>query len=345
MGSNARLCARCNLTKVTGTRIECRPCGDDTSKHKGFEWQVRKFLEDHEDLKHFTYTDTALPCAAKNASNVRRADFVFVLKDRVVILEVDENEHRYNIPECERKREQQLADSVTEGMYVVIIRYNPMAKGVPWMQNLVKLARVLREAFVTEEVKLANDGIHRVYVGYQMASIRKIDAAYEEVQKAALKRAREDTTAASVEERSVKETQPVQAETTDDSSTEKLSREIEAMKNEMIRKIEAMGNKMNKKIEAMKNGTNNFSLLPENLVKGREKACNAVLARKTGVDQSNDPFFESLKEDVHEKAFIETFLKSTASVNGMHPFDWNKLNESNCFYYIGKNLYDEYKYS
>jgi len=182
MGSNARLCARCNLTKVTGTRIECRPCGDDTSKHKGFEWQVRKFLEDHDDLKHFTYTDTALPCAAKNASNVRRADFVYVLKDRVVILEVDENEHRYIMPECERKREQQLADSVTAGMYVVIIRYNPMAKGIPWMRNLEKLASVLREAFVTAEVKLANDGIHRVYVGYQMASIRKIDAAYEEVQ-------------------------------------------------------------------------------------------------------------------------------------------------------------------
>ena len=27
----------------------------------------------------------------------------------------------------------------------------------------------------------------------------------------------------------------------------------------------------------------------------------------------------------------------------MHPFDWNKINESNCFYYTGKNLYEEYK--
>jgi hypothetical protein len=103
---------------------------DDTYKHKGFEWQVRKSLEDHDDLKNFTYTDTALPCTAKKNSNVRRADFVYVLKDRVVILEVDENEHRYNIPECERKREQQLADSVTAGMYVVVIRYNPMAKWI-----------------------------------------------------------------------------------------------------------------------------------------------------------------------------------------------------------------------
>ena len=194
MGSNARLCARCDLTKVTGTRIECRSCGDDTYKHKGFEWQVRKTLEDHDDLKHFTYTDTAFPCAAKNASNVRRADFTYVLEDRVVVLEVDENEHRYNMPECERKREQQLADSVTGGMYVVIIRFNPMPRGIPWMQNMEKLVRVLREAFVTQEVKLADDGIHRVYVGYQMARIRKLDAAYEEVQKNALKRAREDTT-------------------------------------------------------------------------------------------------------------------------------------------------------
>jgi hypothetical protein len=27
----------------------------------------------------------------------------------------------------------------------------------------------------------------------------------------------------------------------------------------------------------------------------------------------------------------------------MHPVDWNKINESDCFYYMGKNLYEEYK--
>jgi hypothetical protein len=171
--------------------LECRACADDSNMNKGFEWQVRKFLEDQDDLKHFTYTDTAVPCAAKTASNVRRADFTYVLMDRVVFLEVDENEHRYNSPECERKREQQLADSVPGGKYVVLVRYNPLAKRRTFMQNLETLAEKLREGFVSDDVKLATDGIHRIFVGYQMATIRRLDAAYAEVQNIGLKRTRD----------------------------------------------------------------------------------------------------------------------------------------------------------
>ena len=89
---------------------------------------------------------------------------------------------------------------------------------------------------------------------------------------------------------------------------------------------------------------NNFSLLPENLVKEREKAFYDVLVRKTGVDPLNNLFFQTLRGDVHEKAYTETFLKSNvANANGMYPVDWNKINESDCFYYMGKNLYEEYK--
>lgn len=185
-----RLCSRCALTRVTADRTECRACADDAARHKGFEWQVRKYLEDHEDLGNFTYTDTALPCAARNASNARRADFTYVLEDRVVFLEVDENEHRYNSPDCERRREQQLADSVPEGKHVVLVRYNPLAKWTTWMINLERLGKALREAFVTEDVSLAHDGVHRMYVGYQMAQIRKLDAAYENVQRRAIEEAR-----------------------------------------------------------------------------------------------------------------------------------------------------------
>ena len=185
-----RLCSRCALTRVTADRTECRACADDAAKHKGFEWQVRKYLEDHEDLKNFTYTDTALPCAVRKASSARRADFTYVLEDRVVFLEVDENEHRYNSPDCERRREQQLADTVSEGKHVVLVRYNPLAKWTTWMINLERLGKALREAFVTEDVRLADDGVHRMYVGYQMAQIRKLDAAYENVQRRAIEEAR-----------------------------------------------------------------------------------------------------------------------------------------------------------
>jgi hypothetical protein len=58
------------------------------------------------------------------------------------------------------------------------------------MINLERLGKALREAFVTEDVRLAEDGVHRMYVGYQMARIRKLDAAYETVQRRALEEAR-----------------------------------------------------------------------------------------------------------------------------------------------------------
>jgi hypothetical protein len=218
MGSVTRLCDRCQVTRVSDTRTECRACADDSAKHKGLEWQVRKFLEDHEDLKNFTYTDTALPCSAQNSSNTRRADFTYVLHDRVVFLEVDESEHRYNSPECEKKREQQLADSVTDDRYVVIVRYNPIAKRVLFMQHLEKLKTVLREAFVTDDVRFAIDGIHKVCVGYCATTVRKLDAAYEDSQKRALKRAREG-------DHAEEETSSLIA------ASKKLEREIEAMQN------------------------------------------------------------------------------------------------------------------
>jgi hypothetical protein len=586
--------------------------------NKGFEWQVRKFLEDQDDLKHFTYTDTAVPCAAKTASNVRRADFTYVLMDRVVFLEVDENEHRYNSPECERKREQQLADSVPGGKYVVLVRYNPLAKRRTFMQNLETLAEKLREGFVSDDVKLATDGIHRIFVGYQMATIRRLDAAYAEVQNIGLKRTRDH---ASSEQASDSKTQieveinpedleffesnfyylkktkkyfdhktgeqydaeqflgrtmlmrtvvrrfdetrqktvmdtyesgdlwlkrreknietyddltyvrggdrviskklnvwkrpKVKADPSGDCSEfyellrhlmpDELTREwfldvlaykhrypekgpgvciqllggsptfVDLLCNTVLmglfgetnwvdteRKLgpcavlacgEALFHSYAKSVKTSKRNIEwwldhgevvwvkrlteeerrkkkyelakktiaegkllwimetkdqravriedpddrrhviircnssystwcpswNFedqeasklvadiesralrakdrpdgkdfvpddfdACLPEILKRERERAMDGGLnAIGHGlVDQSNDPFFESLKKDVHEKAFTETFLKSKGSVNGMHPFDWNKLNESNCFYHIGKTLYQEYK--
>ena len=95
-------------------------------KNKYHEWQVRATLLEYEDLREFSYTDTVLPCVYKNSKlENRRSDFTYALQDRVVFLEVDENEHRYNVAECERKREQQLQEGVPADMFVVLVRFNP----------------------------------------------------------------------------------------------------------------------------------------------------------------------------------------------------------------------------
>ena len=89
-----------------------------------------------------------------------------------------------------------------------------------------------------------------------------------------------------------------------------------------------------------------FSLLPEVLVKEREKALNKALKRPDEGHQNeqNDIFFQTLKKDVNEISFTRMLLSTSAPpVNGMHIFNWNTLSASNCFYDAGKSLYEEYK--
>ena len=180
-----KLCQTCKFNKVKQNEIDCSSCEDNEYTHRGWEWQVLHYLRENE--LHFSSRDTSLPCAKQLSGHARRADFTFELPDRYVFLEVDENEHRYNSPECERKREQQLADSVPAGKYVVMVRYNPMPRGVPFLKNLERMGDKLREAFTTDDVQLAEDGIHRIYVGYTRQKVRHLGAEYEKVQRKALK--------------------------------------------------------------------------------------------------------------------------------------------------------------
>ena len=321
-----RLCSRCALTRVTADRTECRACADDAARHKGFEWQVRKYLEDHEDLGNFTYTDTALPCAARNASNARRADFTYVLEDRVVFLEVDENEHRYNSPDCERRREQQLADSVPEGKHVVLVRYNPLAKWTTWMINLERLGKALREAFVTEDVSLAHDGVHRMYVGYQMAQIRKLDAAYENVQRRAIEeaRARENSDGDS----------PVVSKNTGGTR----DRAVERDSSKLIREIADTERELKRKKKLLAR-----ALAAEE--EGGEEQQSKPPAEKSAppVQDTRDEFFVELAKEIHERAFTEKFVRSLPNANGIRAFDWSILAQNECHHRTSRSLYDSYK--
>ena len=55
-------------------------------------------------LGSYSYSDETLPCSP----NHRRPDFTWVLEDRLVILEVDEDAHRFYNRECELLRVTEL---------------------------------------------------------------------------------------------------------------------------------------------------------------------------------------------------------------------------------------------
>jgi hypothetical protein len=114
---------------------------------------VKDFLDWQTDVVGgYTYYDTSLPCSP----NQRRPDFVWVLQDRLVILEVDEHSHRHYNFECEVARITELMEQAG-ALPIFLVRFNPQEKYLP---NLVKL---LQDCFNAPITNL----LHAVFLGYK----------------------------------------------------------------------------------------------------------------------------------------------------------------------------------
>ncbi len=98
---------------------------------------VNEYLSSFEDTAYYSYQDQALPCAPTQ----RRGDRVYLLQDRLVIVEVDEDAHRYYNRDCECIRVLELHEQ-GQGRGVFLLRFNPLKRLLP------DLRRWLLEAFV-----------------------------------------------------------------------------------------------------------------------------------------------------------------------------------------------------
>ena len=161
---------KCTLVAVRADGGQCKACLANAQKITFLEDTVRIYLKLYEDLKQYTYVDNAIPHAPAESL----LDFCYVLPDRVVILEVDENEHRYNTPERETRRQLELLNAVPADKHLVIVRFNPNPKRSDMWPAIEQLGSKLREAFVTDDVKKTDDGIHRIFINYSTARKRKL---------------------------------------------------------------------------------------------------------------------------------------------------------------------------
>ena len=93
-------CNTCTLISVRKMGQNCYECRKGTAKFKQWELEVRETLLQEADLCHFSYEDAILPCSP----NKFRGDFWWLLPTHSVVLEVDENYHRYYESSCELKR-------------------------------------------------------------------------------------------------------------------------------------------------------------------------------------------------------------------------------------------------
>ena len=84
---------------------------------------VKDVLDAHPRLQGYSYHDKVIPCGLSR----KRPDFVYVLEDRLVILEVDEDAHRHYNRDCEIVRVNELVTDA-RGTPLVLLRFNPIQR-------------------------------------------------------------------------------------------------------------------------------------------------------------------------------------------------------------------------
>ena len=170
------LCSVCEFMETTPGQALCSVCTAHRSKKRRQEFNTMEFLMEQEDLRNFSQMNTKIACSP----SAERPDFMWVLPDRVVLLEVDEHQHKYSTSAtCEREREYRIADSLRrEQKHIVLVRFNPDQKNVsPW-KMYDTLGKAVRDAFVTDDCRFAEDGILRRYIGYDRGRVRSIEREY-----------------------------------------------------------------------------------------------------------------------------------------------------------------------
>ncbi len=143
-------CSRCALYSVEKKGTECFDCRSRGAKFDENGNMVGRYLSATLDAT-FTlrdekyvgndlnnrglipsHSDEAMPCADTR----RRPDFTYVLPDRVVVVEVDENYHRNYVKECELARISELSTG-TGGLPLFVVRFNPMKDLLDQLASIV----------------------------------------------------------------------------------------------------------------------------------------------------------------------------------------------------------------
>ena len=156
-------CASCSLYTVREDGDKCRGCQTGNEYRHRFEEMVYGYLDTHPDerFRHFSYQDTALPCAPTQ----RRPDRVYILEDRMVVLEVDEGAHRFYQRDCEVVRILEVHEQ-GRGLPMMMIRFNPKK------HLLERLARMLTRAMICD----ITEPITLWFLGYKEAETYDIVA-------------------------------------------------------------------------------------------------------------------------------------------------------------------------
>lgn len=122
---------------------------------------------------HWSSHDSALPCTSKGCK--KRPDFIFFAERWVVVLECDEDHHRYYEMSCEVARIGILKDQLKLPM--LLVRFNPDKA------DYDVLERVMRDTMSQKTVDICDNefGIHIVYIGYPEKRVDQLNNLVEDL--------------------------------------------------------------------------------------------------------------------------------------------------------------------
>ena len=136
-GGGGFRCVVCSEVSVHFPDGACYSCRSGTSL-KQWEAFTTRWLSKLQ--WPWSYSDETLPCAramsVPNRSCIKRPDYVFVFDTHAVVLEVDENYHRYYEVSCEVDRMGRIKDLVRLPLHFV--RFNPAKKRYPLLKGLLE---------------------------------------------------------------------------------------------------------------------------------------------------------------------------------------------------------------
>ena len=190
------VCTVCIVSHCSKVYDDCHSC----RRHKKYvnhqENEVLNFFEKHEMFP--SLTNKKGPCVV-DTTNRRRADMLFFAgndKNNVVILEVDENEHKHYPVECEVARMSDIRDQYT-GRHIICIRYNPCLKKFEDNVAQASAVEIIREeskkeafmavrAALDEPLVVSEMGYTLRYIGYNDSRIKELSSAHSKMQTEAM---------------------------------------------------------------------------------------------------------------------------------------------------------------
>jgi hypothetical protein len=149
---HGKFCDGCSSVMWDRNFAYCAKCREASNFVKYEEITFLEFLKNYEPLKNYNFIyNKSSADNTKNCGNYK-PDVLFNLPTHNVIIEVDENEHRYDDPFCEVSR----MFKITTGlgiMHTIFVRYNPNYL----MEDDTKIRKLQLKDLKEERMKIVLD--------------------------------------------------------------------------------------------------------------------------------------------------------------------------------------------